>query len=84
MEGEEGDLDLPSYFLLHGPPHLTSASVPPSHFLLQRWPDSALCPHLTEEGSWVTIQKNPAPITWAVLSPLGVNFRGKPDLMGEV
>lgn len=24
------------------------------------------------------------PITWAVLSPLGVNFRGKPDLMGEV
>ena len=42
------------------------------------------CPHLTEEGGWVRIQKTPAAITWAVLSPLGVNFRGKPDLMGSV
>lgn len=39
-----------------------------------------LCPYPTDEGGWG--QKTPTPHTWAILSPLGVNFRGKhSDLM---
>ena len=70
-------------------PAFASASVPPFLCLLQRWQGSALCPRpvLPSSDRGRQLGENPensCPHHLAVLSPLGVNFRGKPDLMGGV